>query len=71
MTTNTRSRALRVVLPLLCALLTAGSARADQVTLAASRDNTLFSEDGTLSNGAGDHLFAGNTKDGFTNQSVT
>jgi hypothetical protein len=37
-------------------------ARADIVTVAASLDNTIFSEDGGLSNGAGDYFFAGRTK---------
>ena len=36
--------------------------RADLVTLGASQDNTIFSEDGGLSNGAGDYFFAGRTK---------
>jgi spore coat protein A len=40
-------------------------AAADVVTIGASHDNTIFSEDGGLSNGAGAHFFAGNTKDGF------
>jgi hypothetical protein len=38
------------------------TAAADVVTVGASQDNTIFSEDGTLSNGAGDHFFAGRTK---------
>jgi hypothetical protein len=44
--------------------------RADVVTLAASRDNTLFEEDGALSNGAGDHIFAGLTKDGVRRRAL-
>jgi spore coat protein A len=48
-------------------LLTAGVAGADIVNVPASQDNTLFSEAGDtsndLSNGAGDYLFAGATKD--------
>jgi len=38
-------------------------ASADTVTLSASKDNTIYSESGALSNGAGDFLFAGETKD--------
>jgi spore coat protein A len=37
---------------------------ADTANLVASRDNTMFSEDGTLSNGAGEYFFAGKTNDG-------
>ena len=37
------------------------NARADQLTFSADRDNTLFSDDGTLSNGQGSYLFAGLT----------
>ncbi len=41
------------------------SAWADSVTLTPLKDNTLFEEkDGKLSNGAGTYLFAGNTKQG-------
>lgn len=48
------------------ALLGAPSARAqcgpDDILLAADRDNSLYENDmGALSNGAGEHLFAGNT----------
>lgn len=35
-----------------------------QVTLTPSMDNTLYEESGSLSNGAGDFLFAGNTNTG-------
>jgi len=42
-------------------LLVAAPARADVVTLSPDHDNTMFGEDGTLSNGAGDYLFAGTT----------
>ena len=39
-----------------------GAAAADTLQLAASKDNTLyFAASGEYSNGAGDHLFAGNT----------
>jgi spore coat protein A len=47
----------------LLALLLATSAQADTVTLVASRDTTLFDESGTLSNGAGSYLFAGETNE--------
>jgi spore coat protein A len=36
--------------------------RADVVTVISDLDNTMFSENGGLSNGAGTHLFAGQTK---------
>jgi spore coat protein A len=42
-------------------LVMAPLAAADTVPVGASLDNTLFEEDGTLSNGAGQHFFAGNT----------
>jgi spore coat protein A len=38
-----------------------GIALADVVDVPASKDNTMFAEDGGLSNGAGYHLFAGKT----------
>jgi hypothetical protein len=37
-------------------------AHADQIVLAPDRDNTLYSEDGTLSNGAGQGTFSGQTR---------
>jgi spore coat protein A len=40
-------------------------ARADTVTIVSGRDTTLYSESGTLANGAGDHFFTGETQDGF------
>jgi hypothetical protein len=40
-------------------------AGADVVAIGADQDNTIFSEDGALSNGAGEYFFAGNTKDDF------
>jgi spore coat protein A len=46
----------------ICLTLVAGSAAAIVVTVAPSQDTSIFSEDGSLSNGAGDHLFAGRTK---------
>jgi spore coat protein A len=53
-------------------LLTA-PARAETVTLAASRDNTLYqpATGGTTnSNGAGEHLFVGRTDDGYIRRAV-
>ncbi len=46
---------------LACLPLATATLAADTVSLAASRDNTLFEESGLLSNGAGDYLFAGRT----------
>jgi len=55
------------IFSLACAAFSAAwiatNAAADTVTLAASKDNTIFSESGAESNGAGDYLFAGETKD--------
>jgi len=34
------------------------------------RDNTMFEEDGTLANGSGDHVFAGNTAIGDTRRAL-
>ncbi|MCI0439188.1 MAG: DNRLRE domain-containing protein [Chloroflexi bacterium] len=46
-------------------------AGATEVTLPASKDNTLYlSNDGAFSNGAGAHIFAGNTNDGGTRRAV-
>ncbi len=42
----------------LCAILVAGSAAAESVTIEPSKDNTIYSR-GALSNGAGQHLFVG------------
>ena len=45
-----------------CIALVAGQALAESVTLEPSKDNTLFEDsDGGLSNGSGDHIFAGRT----------
>ncbi|MDP3936756.1 MAG: DNRLRE domain-containing protein, partial [Deltaproteobacteria bacterium] len=53
-------------------LAVAGPAFADTVVIGASKDNTIFEENGAFSNGAGDYLFAGNTKDGtaFTRRAL-
>lgn len=42
--------------------LSALPATADTVSISPSRDNTIYAEDGSLSNGAGDHVFAGRTR---------
>jgi spore coat protein A len=49
---------------LVASLFASAAARADVVTIGASRDNTIYSESGAESNGAGDSIFAGRTKDG-------
>jgi len=53
----------RVAAVPVCGLLAlASAARAEVVTLAASKDNTLYeSSTGSLSNGAGEHFFVGRT----------
>jgi FtsP/CotA-like multicopper oxidase with cupredoxin domain len=48
------------------AALTARPAGSTVVDLAASQDNTIFQESGTLSNGAGSWIFAGKNNDGTT-----
>jgi spore coat protein A len=40
----------------------AGDAYGDSVTLQASKDNSMYSDDWDVSNGAGDYFFAGRTK---------
>jgi hypothetical protein len=51
-------------------LAVATSALADQVTLTPTKDNTIYSESNTLSNGAGIGLFAGMTKQGSTRRAL-
>jgi len=46
---------------LLATLVPGSVALADVVDIVSSKDNTLYQEDGSLSNGAGQHLFAGMT----------
>jgi hypothetical protein len=58
---NRRTRRRLVWGAALCALLVAGSAAAETVTLEPSKDNTIFEEEGDLSNGKGIHLFVGRT----------
>ena len=51
-------------------LCVAGSAAyAEEIDLAANKDNTLF-EEGDLSNGAGDHIFAGSTATGTSRRGL-
>jgi len=59
----TVARACRVAAVAVCGLLAlAPAARAEVVTLAAGKDNTLYeSSTGSLSNGAGEHFFVGRT----------
>lgn len=49
-----------VLVSLVCSVVAPRVALADVVTLTASKDNTMYSEDGAKSNGAGEHVFAGN-----------
>ena len=56
-----RKRLVRTTL--LAIALWAAPATGDVVSIPASRDNTVFSEDADVSNGAGDHFFAGATND--------
>jgi spore coat protein A len=46
------------------AVLASGAASAAVVSLGASKDNTIYSESGSESNGAGSYVFAGAAKDG-------
>src|SRR5574341_783607 len=46
------------------------SAEAATTTISASKDNTLYSESGLLSNGAGEYIFTGRTKDGYNRRAV-
>jgi len=48
----------------------AGPAAADIVSLQASKDNSLYSESGSLSNGAGNYFFAGRTNSGNTRRGL-
>lgn len=54
-----------------CASIVASSAGADVVTLAPARDATLYqSNDGSVANGSGQHLFAGRNSGGNTRRSL-
>jgi spore coat protein A len=53
------------------ALVAAGPALATVVTLPAAKDNTLYQDaSGAVSNGAGEYLFTGRTKDGVIRRAV-
>jgi spore coat protein A len=53
-----------LLLVLLSLLLRPAAAGADVVTLAPTKDTTLYGEDASKSNGAGDNFFAGHTNNG-------
>ena len=44
--------------------LAGAASRAAVVTIGPSQDNTIYAENGSFSNGAGEHFFAGRTNDG-------
>jgi len=52
-------RLLAFTLPMLAATVLPLAARSASITLNPSKDNTIYSESGTLSNGAGTRVFAG------------
>jgi hypothetical protein len=54
-----------------CMLVAAAGVRADEVTLGAAKDNTLYQDElGSLSNGAGTGMFCGNTGRGNARRAV-
>ncbi len=55
---------MRIGLFLLFSLLVTNAVAQTTVTIESTRDTTLFSENGNLSNGAGDSLFAGRVNNG-------
>ncbi len=57
-------------LTLLAIAIACTNASASVVTLQAQKDNTIFSESNTLSNGAGQYLFTGTTSSGFTRRAL-
>jgi FtsP/CotA-like multicopper oxidase with cupredoxin domain len=65
-------RQYRLVLPaaLAAAVGFGAVARAESVSIEASRDTTIFSESGNLGNGAGSWIFAGETNDGFIRRAL-
>lgn len=68
---RTRSNPALPTLILTLAWLVASSASADVVTLQASKDNTLYQDAaGSLSNGAGQHFFAGNNDNNLPRRGV-
>src|SRR5262245_65772104 len=52
----------RSILATAVAALAVSTTSGDQLILEPDRDNTLYSYDGTLSNGAGQWIFAGQTR---------
>jgi len=58
------------VLLVSAALVAPASALADVVSLAPSQDGTLYSEDGALSNGAGEFVFSGRTGLSFSRRAL-
>ena len=54
----------------LLSLLWVASGQATVVTLGASSDNTMYAEDGSRSNGAGNCLFTGATDEGFARRAL-
>ena len=57
---RTRNVQIKVISIVIFLLLAGVAVYAEEVNLAAEKDNTLF-EEGDLSNGAGDHIFSGST----------
>jgi spore coat protein A len=52
------------------ALLLPGALRADQVVLQPLKDNTLYQEGGSLSNGSGSYIFSGRTNNGVLRRAL-
>src|SRR3989304_3919394 len=46
------------------------TAEAATATIGASKDNPLYSESGSLSNGAGSYIFTGRTRDGLNRRTL-
>lgn len=71
-TANTiRSLLVLSIVPGAAAFVLCATVRADVVTVAADRDNTLYEDaSGSLSNGAGDYFFAGNNSGSNTRRGL-
>src|SRR3990172_9970242 len=59
----------------LAVIMLGGEIRSDRAeaatsTIGASKDNTLYSESGSLSNGAGSYIFTGRTRDGLNRRTL-
>lgn len=54
----------------ICAMLLAAHARTQTVNITADKDNTMYSENVTFSNGSGQNFFAGRTKDGYIRRAL-